>query len=210
LVLLVTCAAIAAGVWMVLRWLRRRYALVAADSETAATAPGCLTAVVVALMGLWVVASMISVGVFVRSHWFGPWPKLRHAVAEFKVPTGFDKVNTAEAGSEACFISCDEPRISVVLKTSLPPTEACKAIERSVRAVAEEVGPAPAYISTPPDASCFVQGNLPDVYSDAHLFATVLRGRELHQYSWLLANVDTRSFADDDTVVALLFNSGID
>ncbi len=209
-VLIITCTALAAVMWGGLRQLRLRYSLPRTDTREVRAAPGCLTALVLALLTLWVLTSVIAVVAFVRSHWFGPWPKLRKEVAVFNVPSGFEKVATLEAGSEACFISCDEPRISVVLKTDLRPAEACPAIEASVRAAAKNVGPASSYIAQPPNASCFYEGGLPRVYSGAQLWAAVLRGDELMQYQWLLANKSTSSFSDTDTVVALLFNSGID
>lgn len=208
-VLIIACTALAAAVWARLRWLGRRYSLPRMDTQDMRAAPGCLTAVVLALFALWVLTSAIAVGVFVNSHWYGSWPKLREEVAAFNVPSGFEKVATLGAGSEACFISCDEPRISVVLKTDLPPSEACRAIEASLRAAAKNVGPPPGSFTRPPNASCFFWGDLPRVYSDAHLWAAVLRGDELRDH-WLLANKRTLSFSDTDTVVALLFDSGID
>lgn len=210
LVMIGTCSLMAAAIWAGLRWLRQRYSTQPGLRPEPRAAPGCLTAVVGLLLVLWVVALAISVGVFVRSHWFGPWPRLREAVRTFEVPPGFEKLSTGETGSEACFISCDEPRISVVLKTTLPPAEACRVLEARVRAVAKNVGPPPSYVVQPPAAACFLEGELPRVYSDARLSASVLSARELAGHTWLLAGASPASFAGADNVVVLLFNSGID
>jgi hypothetical protein len=162
------------------------------------------------MLVLWFAAGALSAGVFVRSHWFGPWPHLRHAVAAFEVPAGFDLVARAETGSEACFVSCDEPRIYLVLTTTLPPAEACGPVESSVRTVARGVDPSPEYLVRPPEAACFLAGDLPQVYSNARLVAAVLTGAGLRAHPWLLAGPVPASIGDGDTVVTLLFNSGID
>lgn len=209
-VTIATSALVGGALAWAFRALGRRYASVDGASTSAPHMPGCLTALVVAGVALWTFVAVVSLGVFVRSHWFGPWPKLRDHVAAFEVPRGFEQVSTAEAGSEACFISCDEPRISVVLRTSMPPDEACRVLEASVRRLARRVGPPPDFVNEPPGAYCFIEGDLPRVYSDATLTATILSGGELREWSWLLANREQTGFKESDTVAALLFNSGID
>jgi hypothetical protein len=192
--LLVACVAVAAVLWSRMTHVHGR---------TPQTAPGR----VVALCVLWVGVGLGAAGMLSYDHWYGPWPALRHSVADFEVPAGFTRVATIEAGSEACVISCSSPRIAVVLTTSLSPSEACATIESEVNQVAEDVrrsSPPKAIIQ---EASCFMRGDLPTAGSDATLTAAVLRGEDLQPYSYLLANGNTPHFDPDDTVVTLVFNT---
>jgi hypothetical protein len=190
-VTIVVCSVLAATIWASLRGSRA----------------GLSDGLVAWMVVLWVVASTFSALLFVRSPWFGPWPRLREAVASYAVPPGFEEVTRSEAGTEACFLSCTEPQIAVVLKTTLPPAEACRAIEASIRTVARSVGPPPSHVVQPPAAACFFRGDLPQIHPRARLIAIVMSGPELANHFWLLADADPESFVRDGTVVALLFNS---
>lgn len=135
------------------------------------------------------------------------WPELRHSEAEFHPPSGFTNLSVIEAGSQGCFISCDSPRIALVMKTSLPRDEACALLYNAAQAVGQNVGrtdPASTFIAK---ASYFMQGGLPSVGGKATITAAVVRGSDLPPASYLLANSNARPFAPEDTVVAVLFNS---
>lgn len=209
-VLIAACGLTATAIWAGLRSLGKLGAAPTTGGPGEMRAVrALLTALVATMIALWAITSAASVAVFVNSHWFGPWPKLRVGVADFPVPSGLHRFTTFEAGSEACFVSCNEPRISVVLKTTLPPNETCRAIETSIRAAAEDVGPPTPYMIVPPHASCFFEGRLPEVYSNARLSGVVLSAKELKEFPWLTANADGILLEGEETVVALLFNSGI-
>ena len=104
-------------------------------------------------------------------------------------------------------MSCTEPQTSLVLGTTLSPADACEAIEASIRNIAERVGPPPDYVVTPPEASCFFQGDLQRIHPRAHLIATVISGSDVANRHWLLADTDPASLEGAPTVVALRFTS---
>ena len=180
-----------------------------------------------ALVALWIIVALACAGVFVRSTWFGPWPKLRDSVTAFGLPPHFARVAAVERGSEACFISCDEPRVSIMPKTDLSPESACRAIERRTREVAKNIGPPRSYEPSPANVACAFRGDLPSIHSDARLSVEVFGADELTHdpwLPWLLGDLGPRRLPPQvglpdqgrfgiptrGTVVLLVFNSGID
>lgn len=55
----------------------------------------------------------------------GSWRVIRSASQEFVAPRDWMEIGRSEAGSNLCFVSCDEPRIYIVYEVPGTPTEAC-------------------------------------------------------------------------------------
>ncbi len=150
------------------------------------------------------------VAVFVRSRWFGPWPKLRNEVARFGVPDGMRLALKMERGSEACFISCDEPRIVVVFRDIRDAHAACDSVRRRSEQHELHLRPAPDYVAVPERTACFYEASLDRVGSEAVASVAVLPGEELQRFSWLTGGERARGLTHDQIVAVVLFNSGID
>lgn len=158
------------------------------------------------------IALLVPAGVFVRSHWFGPWPRLRDEVSRLSVPDAFRLVDRKEEGSESCFISCDEPRITLIFVTDLDDGEACRWLESQVREIAEDVHPwDPHRLIPAPGAACHWQGKLPEAGDDATLSASIEPGASLLSSPYRSGyRGQPPAVMPTDRVAYFLFNSGID
>lgn len=66
------------------------------------------------------------------------WPRLERAADRFPTPPAMTVVDSVREGTAFCPISCDEPRITIVYRTSLSPDQACAQLRKTID---ESVGP---------------------------------------------------------------------
>lgn len=166
---------------------------------------------------LLLVVPFLLVATFITySKFFGVWPRLHKEVNQFVIPEGFTAIAKLQEGAEACFISCVEPRLTLLLQTQLSGSEACQRIEEKVRARTANVWQADGYFYFPPELNCHFIGELPEVYHDAKLFAEVGSGSTLlltqhprvQLSGWIKQH--KQEVNPEATYVSLSFSSGID
>lgn len=156
------------------------------------------------------IASIVAGAILVRGSWLRVWPKLRSETARVGVIPGFVLSGSADEGSAMCVISCDEPRITIVMATNLPMEDACVRLESTVRRVAERVGPWDPYRLTPSrEARCHYQGHLPNVDADATLSASLEPGNS-EALALRTQAVEGLRLQPNRLYAYLQFNSGID
>jgi len=135
----------------------------------------------------------------------GYWQRLEAAVSDFRVPAGFERLGKVREGTTFCVISCDEARITVVLRTNLAPEEACSdlrtAVERQIGKIET-----PTYL-----AWCGWESRLRDVGGDAYAIGGAERGDDFAERrpSWAFKSFKFR-IPTNGTIAWVEFTSGID
>jgi hypothetical protein len=158
-----------------------------------------LAVALVALVGATFVAASIYHGTL------GYWRRLETAVREFRIPADFDRLGKVREGTTFCVISCDEARITLVLRTTLAPNEACGRLRTAVE---RQIGrtETPGYL-----AGCGWEARLPDVGGDAFVLGGAERSDDFgeNRPSWAYRAYKF-SIPSDGTVAWVEFSSGID
>jgi hypothetical protein len=128
------------------------------------------------------------------------WHRIRSRASQFNPPPEWTLIGKAQEGSQACIVSCDSPRVTLVYRTTAGPLDAC---DEARAAIDAQIGPAPI------DArgGCGWQAHIPSG-GRAYVVAGAEPASELRGVapSWTAKIPPT----GDGTLVWLEFNSGLD
>ena len=134
----------------------------------------------------------------------GYWPRLEKSVSNFSVPAGFERVERVREGTTFCVISCDEARITLVLRTTMPPQEACQQLRTAVdRQI--EMTKTPSYLSW-----CGWEARLDEVGEHATIAGGAEASSDIMSSRPMWAWASNFEPPSDGTVAWIEFSSGID
>lgn len=171
------------------------------QGERAERTPWYFRRVTVAVGGATVV---LLAGWTIYNDTLGYWPRLEKSVSNFSVPAGFERVGRVREGTTFCVISCNEARITMVLRTPMPPQEACEQLRTAVdRQI--EMTETPSYLGW-----CGWQARLDDVGEHATVTGGAEPSRDFMSVRPGWAYASNFEPPSDGTVAWIEFSSGID
>jgi hypothetical protein len=143
-------------------------------------------------------------GWMIYHHTLGYWPRLERSVSNFSVPAGFERLGRVRQGTTFCVVSCNEARITIVLRTAMPPEEACQQLRAAVDRQIEMT-------ETPSDLSwCGWEARLGDVGEHALVAGGAEASSDIMGARPMWAWASNFEPPSDGTVAWIEFSSGID